>query len=207
MNGRRPPRRGEPRSGESSLPHRQILKNRPDGRFFALGKNYQLISKREGENPRRVRAEQLATMNGRRPPRRGEPRSGESSLPHRQMLKNRPDGRFFAFGKNYQLMSKREGENPRRVRAEQLAAMNGRRPPRRGEPRSGESSLPHRQMLKNRPDGRFFAFGKNYQLMLKREGENPRRVRAEQLAAMNGRRPPQRGEPRSGESSLPHRQI
>jgi hypothetical protein len=53
---------------------------------------------------------------------------------------------FLLWGKNYQLMSKREGKNPRRVRAEQLAAMNGRRPPRRGEPRSGELSLPHRQI-------------------------------------------------------------
>jgi len=50
-----------------------------------LGKCHQLISKREGENPRRVRAEQLAGMNGRRPPRRGEPRSGESSRPYSQL--------------------------------------------------------------------------------------------------------------------------
>ena len=74
----------------------KLQKNRPDGRFFALGKRYQLMSKREGENPRRVRAEQLAAMNGRRPPRRGEPRSGESSLPYRQIKQKAPskDGAF-----------------------------------------------------------------------------------------------------------------
>jgi len=58
------------------------LKNRPDGRFFALGKNPRLISKREGEKPHRGRAEQRAAMNGHRSPRRGEPRRGESFLPH-----------------------------------------------------------------------------------------------------------------------------
>lgn len=43
-------------------------------------------------------------------------------------------------------MSKREGENPRRVRAEQLAGMSGCRLPRRGEPRRGESSRPYSQL-------------------------------------------------------------
>ncbi len=146
--------------GFESLPHRQIIRNRPQGRFFCIWwHNNTRCRWREGENPRRVRAEQLAAMNGRRPPRRGEPRSGESSLPHRQIIKNRPQGRFFCiWWHNNTRCRWREGEKPRRVRAEQLAAMNGQRPPRRGEPRSGESSLPHRQIIKSRPQGRFFAF-------------------------------------------------
>ncbi len=40
----------------------------------------------------------------------------------------------------------RGGECPRRVQAEQLAGMNGCRPSRRGEPRSGESSRPYSQL-------------------------------------------------------------
>ncbi len=78
-------RRAIARDGASQS--RPILRcqNRPDGRFFALGKSHQLMSKREGENPCLVQAEQLAGMNGRRPPRRGEPRSGESSRPYSQL--------------------------------------------------------------------------------------------------------------------------
>ncbi len=43
-------------------------------------------------------------------------------------------------------MWKRKGERPRRVQAEQFAGMNGCRPSRRGEPRSGESSRPYSQL-------------------------------------------------------------
>ena len=81
--------------GFESLPHRQIEKPTSGSVFFIWATVFP--DTMEGENPRRVRAERLAVMNGQRPPRRGEPRSGKLSLPHRQIIKNRPQGRFFAF--------------------------------------------------------------------------------------------------------------
>ena len=81
--------------GFESLPHRQIEKPTSGSVFFIWATGFP--DTMEGENPRRVRAERLAVMNGQRPPRRGEPRSGKLSLPHRQIIKNRPQGRFFAF--------------------------------------------------------------------------------------------------------------
>ena len=90
-------------------------------------------------------AGRIVRLDGQRPPAGRAPWMARVNPDPACRLKNRPDGRFFALGKNYPFMSKREGENPHRVRAEQLAAMKDRRPPRRGEQCTGESSFPHRQ--------------------------------------------------------------
>lgn len=68
LDDQRPPAGRAPWMARVNSDPAYRLKNRPDGRFFALRKNYPFMSKREGENPHRVRAEQLAVMNGRRPP-------------------------------------------------------------------------------------------------------------------------------------------
>lgn len=68
VDGQRPPAGRAPWMARVNPDPAFRLKNRPDGRFFALGKNYPLMSKKEGENPHRVRAGQLAVMNGRSPP-------------------------------------------------------------------------------------------------------------------------------------------
>ena len=52
----------------------------------------------------------------------------------------------FCFGEAFSAHAEEGGERPRRVQAEQFAGMNGCRPSRRGEPRSGESSRPYSQL-------------------------------------------------------------
>lgn len=83
-------------------------------------------------------AGRIARLDGQGPPAGRAPWMARVNPDPAFRFKNRPDGRFFALGKNYPLMSKKEGENPHRIQTEQLAAMKDHRPPRRGEPSSGE---------------------------------------------------------------------
>lgn len=53
---------------------------------------------------------------------------------------------FLLWGSIFRSCGRGRGECPRRVQAEQLAGMNGCRPSRRGEPRSGESPRPYSQL-------------------------------------------------------------
>ncbi|MNZ18117.1 hypothetical protein D3C78_351210 [compost metagenome] len=59
MNGQRPPRRGEPRSGESSLPHRQIESPTLWSGFLHLGLSHSLMPSegRLGSDPGSTRGQ------------------------------------------------------------------------------------------------------------------------------------------------------
>lgn len=84
---------------------------------------------RRGSGPLVRQAGRIAHLDGQRPPAGRAPWMARVNPDPSPILKNRPDGRFFALGKNYPPMSKRGRENSHRVRAGQLAVMNGRSPP------------------------------------------------------------------------------
>ena len=118
MNGQRPPRRGEPRSGESSLPHRQIESPTLWSGFLHLGLSHSLMPSegRLGSGLGSTRG-QDSPLGKSQAIRRVSARDGASQSGPTATFKARPDGRaFLLLGPSSPRLQRRVAVSPCRRR-------------------------------------------------------------------------------------------
>lgn len=91
-------------------------------------------------------AGRIARMDGQRPSAGRAPGTARVAPDPSSDVRTGQMVGFLLWGSIFRSCGRGRGEGPRRVQAEQFAGMNGCRPSRRGEPRSGESSRPYSQL-------------------------------------------------------------